>query len=94
MLYLSTPKFDSFINSDEPELKSGFALADKDETVTRLEEQIAHLTLANEELSGEVLAQWKRIEALEKHLVQLENKLIAYQDAQEEMPANAKPPHW
>ena len=69
-------------------------LADDHETITRLEEQIAHLTLANEELSGEVLAQWKRIEALEKHLVQLENKLIAYQDAQEEVPANTKPPHW
>ena len=37
-----------------------------DEDLTRLEESIAHLTLANEELSGELEKQWKRIEALER----------------------------
>lgn len=59
-----------------------------------LEEEAAHLRLANEELSAEVLQQWKRIEQLEKKLAHLENRLISFEDHVDAPPENTKPPHW
>jgi len=39
-------------------------LTNKEQRLTAVEEEAAHLRLANDELSAEVLAQWKRIERL------------------------------
>lgn len=65
-----------------------------DEDLTRLEESIAHLTLANEELSGELEKQWKRIEALERKLAHFQAR---YQELEELVGTpveNTKPPHY
>ena len=66
----------------------------KSERMVSLEEKVAHLTLANEELSAEVLGQWKRIEQLEKKLVHLEIRLNSFEDHQDVAPEDTKPPHW
>lgn len=66
-----------------------------DEThITRLEEEVAHLRMTNEELSGEMHEQWKRIDALEKHIRLLETKLAGVQESLENPIENTKPPHW
>lgn len=62
--------------------------------ITALEEEVAHLRLTNEELSAEVLAQWKRIERLERQLSHMENRLTTFEDHQDAPPADTKPPHW
>ncbi|MGI9350427.1 MAG: SlyX family protein [Rhizobiaceae bacterium] len=62
--------------------------------IMSLEEEVSHLALANEELSTEVLAQWKRIEQLEKKLVHLETRLNTFEDNQDAPPEDTKPPHW
>ena len=62
--------------------------------LTQLEEEIAHLARTNEELSGEVLAQWKRIDVLEKALKTMETRLSGFEDSLEGPPTNERPPHW
>jgi len=62
--------------------------------LTNLEEEIAHLSKVNEELSGEILAQWKRIEGLEKALRLLETRLSGLEEGLENPVANERPPHW
>ena len=60
----------------------------------KLEEEIAHLRMTNDELSGEVLNQWKKIEYLEKKLERFESQLISLEDRADQPTDNAKPPHW
>jgi SlyX protein len=64
------------------------------ERIMKLEETIAHLGMANDELSAEVLAQWKHIEALERKLAQFENRFLALEEASENPVENTKPPHY
>ena len=65
-----------------------------EEHLTKLEESVAHLTLANEELSGELEKQWKRIEMLERKLAHFQAR---YQELEELVGTpveNTKPPHY
>ena len=64
------------------------------ERMTNMEEEIAHLSKVNEELSGEILAQWKRIEGLENAIKVLENRLSGFEDSFENPDVNERPPHW
>ena len=64
------------------------------ERMTNMEEEIAHLSKVNEELSGEILAQWKRIESLENAIKVLENRLSGFEDSFENPDVNERPPHW
>ncbi len=66
----------------------------KEQRLIALEEEVSHLRMANEELSSEVLAQWKRIESLERQLANLENRLTSFEDHLDSPPENTKPPHW
>lgn len=69
-------------------------MAGETERITQLEEEVAHLTKTNEELSGELLAQWKRVEALERKFSLLEQRLATFEDSQTAEPEDTRPPHW
>lgn len=66
----------------------------QDDRTTKLEEELAHMSLANEELSSEIAIQWKRIEELEKKLFKLENRLQAIEESSDNPIENTRPPHW
>ena len=66
----------------------------ENERITVLQVEAAHLRMANEELSSEVLMQWKRIEHLERKIAHLENRMSSVEDLSEVPEANVKPPHW
>lgn len=65
-----------------------------EERVRVLEEEIAHLAKANDELSSELAAQWKQIDGLAKKLKLLESRFAAIQENLGPAPENTKPPHW
>ena len=44
-------------------------MTDHDDRIVKLEEELAHLRVTNEELSAETLSQWKQIEALQKTVI-------------------------
>ena len=69
-------------------------MSEKEGRITALEEEAAHLRIANEELSSGMLDQWKRIEDLERKIVRLEARLTSFEDHLEAPPENTKPPHW
>ncbi len=62
--------------------------------IIALEEEVAHLRLQNEELSAEILSQWKQVDLLQKKLAQLEERFAGLEDGPEIGEANVKPPHW
>ena len=67
--------------------------SEADRTI-KLEEEIAHLTITNEELSSEIALQWKRIEELEKKLFKFENRFMALEESVDNPIEVTKPPHW
>jgi len=69
-------------------------MTDNDDRTTKLEEELAHLSMANEELSSELVLQWKRIEELEKKLFRIESKFSQIEEALDNPIENTKPPHW
>lgn len=69
-------------------------MTSQNDRTTRLEEEIAHLTITNEELNSEMIVQWKRIEALEKKLFKIESRFVAMEEAMDSPIENTKPPHW
>ena len=64
------------------------------ERLDRLEEEVAHLTKSNEELSQQLFEQWKEIDFLRKTLKNLESQFEALETANSAPKANEKPPHW
>ena len=62
--------------------------------IKTLEEAIAHLAKSNEELSGELALQWKRVERLENSLKHFEGRFAELEDKKSEVMENEKPPHW
>ncbi|MEM9330296.1 MAG: SlyX family protein [Pseudomonadota bacterium] len=64
------------------------------ERLLKLEEETAHLRMTNDELSAEVLKQWKRIENLELKLKQFEGQLAGLEDRADLSTDTTKPPHW
>lgn len=66
----------------------------EEERVIRLEEEIAYLRTSNEELSGEIALQWKRIEHLENHIKALENRFSGLEDNLDAPLEDTRPPHW
>ena len=69
-------------------------MPDTDRKIDRLEETIAHLARSNEELSGELALQWKRIEALEAVLKHFENRFSELEARKPDSSGTEKPPHW
>lgn len=67
---------------------------DDAERITRLEEEVAYLRNANEELSTELHAHWKQFEALKKQMGLVEARLSNIQDGLETPVENTRPPHW
>ena len=65
-----------------------------DDRLTHLEEEVAHLRLANDELSSEVLLQMKQIEKLEKLLRNLEAKQTGLEERLDNPLLDERPPHW
>ena len=65
-----------------------------EDQILKLEEEIAHLTLANEELSTELLQQWKRVEEIERKFAKLENRFHSLEEAMHNPSENTKPPHY
>jgi len=65
-----------------------------DDRITHLEEELAHLRLANDELSSEVLLQMKQIEKLEKLLRNLEAKQTGLEERLDNPLTDERPPHW
>lgn len=65
-----------------------------DQKFVKLEEEIAHLTISSDEISSEILAQWKRIEELEKTVLKLQNRLMAMEETFNNPVITTKPPHW
>lgn len=65
-----------------------------EEQIISLEEEVAHLRVHNEELSTQVLAQWKEIENLQKHFKRMEERFADIEDGMDIPEANVKPPHW
>ena len=69
-------------------------MSEHSDRISILEEKLAHLTLTNDELSSELALQWKRIEALEKHVNQLEGQFADLAAGMDGPIENTKPPHW
>ena len=65
-----------------------------EDRIIRLEEEVSHLRQINDELSGELAAQWKSIAKLEKVITLLESRINGLEDQSEAPAANTKPPHW
>jgi len=59
-----------------------------------LEEEITYLRMQNEELSNELVKQWKQMDTLVNKISQLENRLAGFETQRESPEANTKPPHW
>ena len=64
------------------------------ERITKLEEELAHVTIANEELSSELVHSTKRIEQLERRIAMLENRFSSIEDNIDTPIPNERPPHW
>ncbi len=62
--------------------------------ITKLEEELAHSVIANEELSSELIHNSKRIEQLERRIAMLESRFSSIEDNIDNPVPNEKPPHW
>lgn len=62
--------------------------------ITKLEEELAHTVISNEELSSELIHCSKRIEQLERKIAMLESRFSSLEDNVEAPLPNQKPPHW
>ncbi|MDJ0612575.1 MAG: SlyX family protein [Rhizobiaceae bacterium] len=69
-------------------------LTSDEERITHLEEEVAHLRLANDELSSEILLQMRKIEKLEKMLRNLEAKQSGLEERLDNPAIDERPPHW
>lgn len=69
-------------------------MADTNDTIMKLEEALAHVTIANEELSGELIHAKSRIESLERKVAMLESRFAMLEDTVDAPVPNEKPPHW
>ena len=69
-------------------------MTENNDRISVLEEKIAYLIHTNDELSGELALQWKRIEVLEKHVNQLEGQFADLAAGMDGPIENTKPPHW
>lgn len=65
-----------------------------EERIIRLEEEIAYLRTGNEELSGELALQWKRIEQLETLIKTLETRFTGLEENIDAPVEDTRPPHW
>lgn len=65
-----------------------------EERIVRLEEEVAYLRTTNEELSGELVVQWKRIQELEKQIKLLETRFTGLEDSMDAPLPDQRPPHW
>lgn len=65
-----------------------------DNRITKLEEELAHVTMSNEELSSELIHSTRRIEQLERKIVMLESRFSLLEDNIDAPAPNEKPPHW
>ena len=62
--------------------------------ITKLEEELTHVIISNEELSSELIHSAKRIEQLERKIIMLEGRFSAIEDNADAPIPNEKPPHW
>lgn len=69
-------------------------MSDAQTRLTRLEEALAHQTRVIEELSEQVAAQWKAIDAGRAKLDRLAERFLSLEEQTQEAPANARPPHY
>ena len=65
-----------------------------EDRITHLEEELAHLRIANDELSAEVLLQMRKIDSLEKMLRNLEAKQSGLEERLDNPLTDERPPHW
>ena len=65
-----------------------------EDRITHLEEELAHLRIANDELSAEVLLQMRKIDNLEKMLRNLEAKQSGLEERLDNPLIDERPPHW
>jgi len=65
-----------------------------EDRITHLEEELAHLRIANDELSAEVLLQMRKIDNLEKMLRNLEAKQSGLEERLDNPLTDERPPHW
>ncbi len=65
-----------------------------EDRIIRLEEEIAYLRTTNEELSGELALQWKRIEQLENLIKVLETRFSGLEETLDGPAEDTRPPHW
>ncbi len=69
-------------------------MSDQESNITKLEEELAHVILANEELSNELIHCFNRIEQLERRVAMLESRFSSLEDNIDAPLPNEKPPHW
>ena len=72
-------------------------VSDEHQRILVLEEQIAHLTKQNEELSNEIHAQWRQFDRLKQEMLSFRDKLQTLEfDTNDQSSAiiHEKPPHW
>jgi len=62
--------------------------------MVRLEELVAHLQAAIEELSRQLTESWKQSEKLRSELARLSDRFQDMEDNADAPPANQPPPHW
>lgn len=67
---------------------------DTNDRITKLEEELAHAVMGNEELSSELIHSTKRIEQLERKIAMLESRFTSIEENRDPPPENTKPPHW
>ena len=67
---------------------------DTNDRITKLEEELAHAVMSNEELSSELIHSNKRIELLERKFAMLENRFTAMEENMDAPPEDTRPPHW
>ena len=65
-----------------------------DNRIMKLEEELAHVSMSNEELSSELIHSTKRIEQLERKIAMLESRFSSLEDNIDAPIPNEKPPHW
>lgn len=65
-----------------------------DQRFEKLEEEVAHLRLANEELSSELVVHLRKIESIEKMMSVLDQRFKGLEENLDGPIENQKPPHW
>lgn len=64
------------------------------ERTTRLEEMVAHQARVIDELSDQLVEQWKVVEQTRMKLDRLAERFLSVEEQVLEAPANARPPHY